>query len=475
VTNRRLPRRLILVGSVVTYSWQNRAMSLRRPDRIPRHVRVLLAANFVSSVGSGLTLPFLLIYLHEVRHISLGIAGLLIGGTGVVAIPTGPASGALVDRIGPRWVLVGATSLEAIGTTLLVLVRSPVSAVPVLLVFGVAGGAVWPTWSSIFAVMVHDEGLRPRVFARSFQLLNLGLGAGSVIAGAVVHVRDPGTFDLIYVVDGTTYLAITIALLLLPADGFRIVADPAAVEARQESPRGGYREVLSDRRFVRYLVSSGFLVFCGYAAISAGLVGYATVVVHAEPYVIAWAFAVNTALIVAIQPLALRVVDRMRRSTALSLCALIWGSSWVLLGLAGLFPRSHVGEFLVIAMFAVFALGEVLLSPVGGPLVSMMSTPGLQGRYMATSSSVFNVSTVLGPAVAGVMLGAGLGDAYLGLLVACGAVAVVGFQWMRRVLPPEMDNAPSARGRDGPTESPTKPALASPVGGSRPDSEVAMS
>ncbi|MGA8296513.1 MAG: hypothetical protein WB770_05675 [Acidimicrobiales bacterium] len=50
-------------------------------ERIPRHLRALLAANFVSVLGSGLTMPFLLIYLHQVRGISLGIAGLLIGGT----------------------------------------------------------------------------------------------------------------------------------------------------------------------------------------------------------------------------------------------------------------------------------------------------------------------------------------------------------------------------------------------------------
>jgi Na+/melibiose symporter-like transporter len=293
--------------------------------------------------------------------------------------------------------------------------------------------------------MVADEGLRPRVFARSFQLLNLGLGTGSVIAGFLVRVDRPGTFDRIYLVDGLTFLAITVVLALLPAEAFRRLPATAEPQAGDPAQKGGYRQVLGDQRFIRYLVSTFALTFSGYAAVTAGLVGYATVVVHAQPYVIAWAFAVNTALIVAVQPLALRLVDRMRRSTALSACAAIWASSWLLLGAAGLFPASRLGDALVVAMFGFFACGEVLLSPVGGPIVSMMAPPELQGRYMATSATVFNLSTVFGPAMAGAMLGAGLANAYLGLLAGCGAASAVGFQWMRRVLSPEIDNARSVR------------------------------
>ena len=60
-------------------------------SRLPGTLRVLLAASFVSAIGSGLTLPFLVIYLHQVRHIPLGISGLLIGGVAVLALPVSPS------------------------------------------------------------------------------------------------------------------------------------------------------------------------------------------------------------------------------------------------------------------------------------------------------------------------------------------------------------------------------------------------
>jgi MFS family permease len=92
--------------------WATRRAKPER-QRIPSSLRVLLGANLVSSVGSGLSMPFLLIYLHDVRHIPLGATGLLIGASAVVGIPAGPVSGTLVDRLGARFVCVISLLLSA--------------------------------------------------------------------------------------------------------------------------------------------------------------------------------------------------------------------------------------------------------------------------------------------------------------------------------------------------------------------------
>jgi MFS family permease len=416
----------------------------RRPgsERIPSNLRVLLGANLVSSLGSGFTLPFLLIYLHDVRHIPLGITGLLIGAAAVVGVPVGPVAGALVDRFGARVICVVALCVSAAGVLGLTAVHSAVTAIPVLLVMGFGQSSMWPTWNALFAVMVPDEGLRPRVFARSFQLMNLGLGAGAMIAGAIVHVSHPWTFTLIYVIDGVTYLVLVVTLLALPAGAFAR-ATLGESESSPVEPAGGFKEVFSDRRFRRYLVASSILAFAGYSAVDAGFVGYANHVVHAGPYVIAWAFGLNTGIIVVVQPIGLRVAGRLRRTTSLMICAAFFGASWAVLLAAGAFPRSETGYVLVIAMFGVFSLGEVLLSPVGFPLVSMMARPELQGRYNATATSVYTTMGVIGPSVAGVMLGAGLGRPYLALLMASTGGAMFAFWRLRHVLSPAIDNAPA--------------------------------
>jgi dipeptide/tripeptide permease len=238
------------------------------------------------------------------------------------------------------------------------------------------------------------------------------------------------------------------ALLVLPRSVFpRPAATP---EEERRHPAGGFREVFADRRFRWYLGASAFLAFAGYAAVEAGLVGYATHVVRAQPYVIAWAFGLNTGLIVLLQPVGLAITARLRRSSSLMVCAAFFGASWGVLLVAGGLRGSALGNGLVVAMFGVFSLGEILLSPVGGPLVTMLAPPDLQGRYNATAASVYTSLGVLGPSVAGILIAAGLGDLYLALLMASAATAIGGFWAMRRVLPPEIDNARTTQPVRGP-------------------------
>lgn len=418
--------------------------------RIPTNLRVLLAGAFVADVGAGLTIPFLLIYLHQVRGISLGTAGLLIGGVALVALPVAPATGTLVDRLGPRFVAIAALGTQALGTASLVFVHGPVSAVVPMLLFGLGQGARWPAWNALIAVLIPEDEMRPKVFALNFQLLNLGLGVGSLIGGLVVRVSDVRSFIAVYLGDAGSTILMTGVLALLPVAAYAttratpgtgpgqevaIGAEPdPAVSALVTARRPGYRLVMSDRRLVRYLFASTLLAIAGYGALSAGFVGFATAVVHATPRTIAWAFAANTGFIVAAQPLGLFLARRMRRTTALSVVAGFFAASWIVLLVAGAFPRSAAGDGLTIAMFVVFAIGETLLSPVWVPLVNDLAPPELRGRYNAAAAGVYSVAAVISPAIAGVMLGASLGPEYLALLVACCAGAVLGFKYLRGAL-----------------------------------------
>jgi hypothetical protein len=53
------------------------------PD-LPRPVWLLQLGGLTNSFGNGIVLPFLIIYLHNVRGISLGVAGLVVA-TGAAA------------------------------------------------------------------------------------------------------------------------------------------------------------------------------------------------------------------------------------------------------------------------------------------------------------------------------------------------------------------------------------------------------
>jgi len=45
---------------------------------LPRPAWVVLGGDFASALGSGLTLPLLFLYAHQIRHLSDGAAGLVV-------------------------------------------------------------------------------------------------------------------------------------------------------------------------------------------------------------------------------------------------------------------------------------------------------------------------------------------------------------------------------------------------------------
>src|SRR5687768_11757451 len=94
--------------------------------------RRLLLGTLFSAVGRGLTLPFLLIYLTQVRGLSPGTVGLLVGWMGLVALALAPVGGSLIDRYGARVVMLPCFIIEAVGTGSLALVDSAAGAFVVL-------------------------------------------------------------------------------------------------------------------------------------------------------------------------------------------------------------------------------------------------------------------------------------------------------------------------------------------------------
>src|SRR6185312_17195050 len=93
--------------------------------QLPREVWLLQLGGVMNSFGNGVVLPFLVIYLHDVRGFGLGVAGLVVATSAAAQLTAGIAAGPLVDRLGPRAVLGGGLVLQALGIGLYPLVRHP--------------------------------------------------------------------------------------------------------------------------------------------------------------------------------------------------------------------------------------------------------------------------------------------------------------------------------------------------------------
>src|SRR6195952_3095568 len=172
---------------------------------LPREGRWLLSTVAIQTLGRGLTLPFTIIYLHEVRGFDLALSGglmSLIAITGLIV--TGPG-GSLIDRYGARTILLAGLVSMIAGCSLLAFATNPVVAGVALVLIGVNFGVSWAGFNALIAAVVGGD-VRQRYFGVNFALVNLGIGVGGIIGGFYVDVSAPETFTVIFLIDAASSL-----------------------------------------------------------------------------------------------------------------------------------------------------------------------------------------------------------------------------------------------------------------------------
>src|SRR4051812_48775818 len=169
--------------------------------RLPRDVWILECGALVNSFGNGIVLPFLIIYLHNVRGISLGLAGLAAAAQSTAALASGFLAGTLSDRVGAKRVLVAALLVCAVAFGLMPAIRTAWQAFPIYLLWGIGSGSFWPAPSSLPAGLTPPT-RRHAAFATQRLVMNLGVAVGGVVAGVIASVSHPETFTVLFAVNG---------------------------------------------------------------------------------------------------------------------------------------------------------------------------------------------------------------------------------------------------------------------------------
>lgn len=408
-------------------------------SRLSRDARLVLTGSAVSAFGNGLTLPFLLIYLHKVRGIPLSETGLLLAIPGLISFVAGPIAGTLVDRVGARRVLGLSATGSAVAYGLISLVHTAPQAVPVAVLLGVFNASFFPSQGSLFARLASGATLQ-RLFALNFVLLNAGIGVGGLVAGLFVNVNHPGTFQLVYLLDAVTFLAYAAGVTAISEAGRPVGGG---------HHEGSYREVLRHPLFLQVFGLSLLLALTGYTQLDSGFPAFSTDVAGIDSRTVALSFVANTAVIVVGQLVVLKRLQGVRRTRALLVVAAVWAASWAFLGLAGVLPSHAQRVAVVIAFGALFGLGETFMAPTVGPMLNDIAPEHLRGRFNAMSSLSYSTGFVIGPAASAALIGAGLAGAWLGLLVlGTGVVALAARRLERRLSPSQNGLHTIAAGAD---------------------------
>ncbi|GHH37835.1 MFS transporter [Streptomyces candidus] len=373
-------------------------------------MRRIQIGNALSAFGLGFTVPYLYVYVAQVRELGPTSAGIVLGAFAMAALIALPFVGMLIDRRGPLPVLVGASLMAAVGAVSLGVSTSLVTAVGSAALLGVGTAVLQPALATMI-VWCSSAETRTRAFAMQFFLANLGLGIGGLIGGQIVDEHDPASFTLLFSIEAVMFLVLAgiVMTVRLPRS--------AALGGAAGGKGGGMFAglgVLVKHKAMLQLCGLGFVLFFAcYGQFESGLAAYGTEAAGIDPSTLGIALAANTAMIVAAQFLVLKFVERRRRSRMIALVGLIWTVAWMAAGYAGLGHGSQaMATAAFISTYALFGLGEAMLSPTVAPLVADLAPESMVGTYNSAFALVKQLALAVGPAVGGPM-GASLHMPYI--------------------------------------------------------------
>ncbi|MCP1105015.1 MFS transporter [Serratia nevei] len=380
----------------------------------PSLINVLLASSLVLTIGRGVTLPFITIYLTEHFQLLPKSVGGILGVSLAIGILASLYGGYLADKFSKNRLILLSILLFALSFFALPWIPRPGGAIVVLAILHTCYSVLSITIKACFADWLPVE-LRIKAFSINYTLVNVGWAIGSSL-GVLVAGLNP---LLPFYLSGGLALA-TVAALSLRLRGREQRPTPTAPAALPN-----FRQTLtilqSDRRLIYFTLGStlGAVVFGQFTGY---LSQYLITVSSAEfAYkIIGLVMIVNAGIVIALQYLLSR---GMRQENMLRWLAL--GTLFFIVGLLG-FMMAGQAVWLWLAAMAVFTLGEIIVIPVEYMFIDFIAPPHLKGSYYGVQN-LSALGGAINPVLCGMLLSYAAPPLMFVMLIVCALLSLLFF------------------------------------------------
>jgi MFS family permease len=349
--------------------------------------RPFALALAIDGLGSGLFLPFSLLYFRFAGGLSLSQAGLGLSVAMLVAVPAPLVAGVLVDRAGPKRVTLVSNAVRAAGFLGYLLVHDLRALIAVALLVAISDRLAWVAHPALVAE-IAGPGKRDRWFGLSTALRCAGLGIGGLLAGLAVSDLGTTGYHALAVANAISFAVAAMLISRVQVPG------RAAVEAAS-TQLGGLKVALADRPFCG-VVASNLVFGIARTAILVGLPVYTVQVLKTPAWLAGALYAAYTTTIALGQTSMVRRLERHRRTRALMMAAVLWAVSFLLLAGAPLVPRTLVAGFLF-AITGVYTAAVMAHAAVIDALVVEAAPVALRARYVGVYHLSWAVANAAAP------------------------------------------------------------------------------
>lgn len=353
----------------------------------PNQFWLLFWGLMISTVGSSMIWPFLMIYVNRRLNLPLATATTLMSVNAFCGLVFAFIAGPVTDRLGRKWVM--AVSLAATGVGYLMM--SQANSFLTFVFIMAWNGSVQPLYRVGADAMMADL-IPPEQRVDAYSLLrtsnNIGVALGPAIGGFIA---------------GRSY---TVAFLLAAA-GLITYSLLVTFLANETLPRrdgvlpriperlGGYDRVLKDRKFVVFSFNYTLTQIC--AALIWVLLGvYAYQNFHVTESQYGFIPTTNALMVVFFQLIVTRISKRYPPLRTLAV-----GTLFYALGVGSVaFGQGFWGFWL---SMVIVTIGELITTPTATTLVANLAPADMRGRYMSIYGLTWGAAAGIGPVLGGLL------------------------------------------------------------------------
>jgi MFS family permease len=218
----------------------------------------LLAAMVTDSVGTGVFLPFTVLYFVHTAGLTAPAVGVALTVAGFVVLPAPLAVAPGIDRLPAKTVVAAGNLISCGAFAAYLFVRGQLMVTVAAVAAGVGQAMFW-TGTRALIGEVARPGERRSWFGLQIAIRSVGYGLGGLAGAAVVSFHSLSAFKALAAVDAASYLGA--ALLLL---SWR-QPPPAAKPGKPSGPssaRSSYWSALTDRSLAGISVLNTVFVLC---------------------------------------------------------------------------------------------------------------------------------------------------------------------------------------------------------------------
>lgn len=344
-----------------------------------------LAALTIDALGSGLFLPFAILFFVQVRGLSIAATGSLVGISGIIALAALPLCGALLDKIGPR--IFSVLNFAARGLAFSVyLITSNLLALGAAFAVVAIGDRSWPPASQLYIAGLVDSSKRAVWVGLSRSFRMSGMAIGSLVAGALATFA--GAFGLVIIVAANSVTFFVSAAMLT-----FIKTTPSSGPKKVES----FFEQIRCRKFQQIFVALAPSTPI-YVAILSVLPIFIVQKMGAPQWTASAVLFINTLVTILAQVPMLTITKGIGNEKAISLGSSAIGIGYLTLSAAPAFNNIRTIVILVILGTLIASLGADLFYPSSAAYISNVAPEGSQGKWLTAYQMEFAAANGIGVA-----------------------------------------------------------------------------